>query len=78
MIYLLVEQVMNGTLTMDIITSGIEAKSFEEAYEKLTHFENWHLAKDIYKTDARVNYSIFGKTSCIWASMKSEPLRIYR
>ena len=78
MIYLLTEQVMNGTVTMDIMTTGIEADSFDAAFEKLTHFENWHLATNIQKDDKQVSYVIpdtadgFG----VGGSMKNEPLRI--
>lgn len=78
MIYLLTEQVMNGTVTMDIITTGIEADSFDEAFEKLTHFENWHMATNITKDDKAVSFSMptpsggFG----IGGLMKNKPLKI--
>ena len=78
MIYLLTEQVMNGTVTMDITTTGIEAESFGAAFEKLTHFKNWHLAVNIQKDDKQVSFDIpdpaggFG----VWGSMKKEPLEI--
>ena len=78
MIYLLTEKVMNGIVTMDIIATGIEAESFDAAFEKLTHFENWHLAINIQKDDERVYYTIpdpvdgFG----VYGSMKKEALKI--
>ena len=79
MIYLLTEKVMNGTVTMDIIATGIEAESFDAAFEKLTHFENWHTATNIQKDDKQIGYTIcpaiaggFG----IYGSMKKESLKI--
>ena len=78
MIYLLTEKVMNGTVTMDIIATGIEAESFDAAFEKLTHFENWHTATNILEDDKQVSYTLPDPAGGlgIWGSMKKEPLKI--
>ena len=78
MIYLLTEQVMNGTITKDIITTGIEAESFDAAFEKLTHFENWGQAVNVAKDDKQVSYTIPGSSGGfgVWGLMKNEPLRV--
>jgi hypothetical protein len=77
MIYLLVEQVMNGTVTMEVLNTGFEAESFDKAFESLTHTENWHKAEDILTTDVGVFFTIPGENGLsIWGSMKRVPLRI--
>ena len=78
MIYLLTEKVMNGTVTMDIIATGIEAESFDAAFEKLTHFENWHTATNIRKDDKQISYTIPDPVDgfSVYGSMKKESLKI--
>jgi ketopantoate reductase len=34
-IYVLKEHIMNGTVTMDVMVSGVKAKSFKEAVKKM-------------------------------------------
>ena len=78
MIYLLTEQAMNGTVTMGMSSTGIEAASFDEAFEKLTHFKNWNKAMNIMKDDERVDYTIPGEGGgfgCV-GSMENMPLTV--
>ena len=78
MIYLLTEHVMNGIVTAGILSTGIEADSFDAAFGKLTHFENWGQAVDVTKDDMQVSYTIPGSSGGfgVWGLMKNEPLRV--
>jgi hypothetical protein len=58
MIFILTESTMNGTITMDVITTLIESDSFEGAYEKLKNFPNWKLATNIKESNEGVQYWI--------------------
>lgn len=75
MIFLLIEQAMNSTVPIEIIVTGIEADSFDAAFEKLTHFENWHLAENFNRNDERINYVIPGENP-VFGTMRTEPLKI--
>jgi hypothetical protein len=75
LIYVLVEQALNGTVTMDTIITGVEAHSFDEACEKVTKFENWSKAINIERTDGCLSYIMPG-TFSVWGRMESKPLTI--
>lgn len=79
MIYVLTEQFMNGTVTINVHISGIEADSFAAACKKLREFENWHLAENITQTANEISYTIpstegYG-LSC-FGRMDDEPLKV--
>jgi hypothetical protein len=75
MIYILTEQFMNGTVTMGITTTGIEADSFNEACKKLTTFQNWNKAENAIFSDSQVTYTIPGVFPT-FGCMKNEALKI--
>jgi hypothetical protein len=75
LIYILVERILNGTVTMDTIITGVEAHSFDEACEKVTQFENWSKAINIKRTDDCLSYGVPGAFS-VWGRMESKPLTI--
>lgn len=47
MIFLLTEQVMNGTVTMSVHTTLIDAPNWEGAVDKLRSLPNWNKITDI-------------------------------
>jgi len=72
MIFILTEQMMNGTVTMRIFTSGIEADSFEEAKDILKQFPKMKTA--CITQDDRQNFN-FHLQNMI-GTMKNMPLKI--
>ena len=74
MIYILIEQAMNGTVTMNTMVTGIEAKSFDEACEKLTHFQHWAEAVITEKTRKKIRYHMANSPCRGW--MDDNPLKI--
>ena len=73
-IYLLIEKIMNGTVTMEIITTGVEARSFTEAKEIVRNMQNFHLATLIVDDNDTLAYHI----DPIIGTMKREPLKIVK
>jgi hypothetical protein len=73
-IYLLIEKIMNGTVTMDIITTGVEARSFTEAKEIVRNMPNFNLATLIVDDNDTLAYHI----TPIIGTMKREPLKIVK
>ena len=73
MLYALTEELMNGTVTMTVKTTLIEADSWEKAFEKLTKFENWNLAEGIVHDNDGVSYAI-GR-EC-WGRLSKEPMKV--
>lgn len=73
MIYVLNEQLMNGTVTMQVITTLIHADSGAEAYEKLKKFKNWKDAEDIQEDDEAVTYRI--GMGC-WGRLSMKPSEV--
>jgi hypothetical protein len=75
MIYILTEQVMNGTVTMKSNTTLIEADNFDSAYKKLQGLPNWNMATNIYDTDNHVGYTISGDMLC-YGTLYKKPARV--
>ena len=83
MIYILTEQIMNGTVTIDTSVTGIEAVDFEEAKHKLkvaagdngigehgVEMENERDADDGFR------YVIRGGTFPVVGRLSNKPLRM--
>ena len=78
MIFILVEEFFNGTVTASRTVSGIEADTFEEAVSKLeallgTKELNYEIKQD---TPEEFTYSILGQMLYGYGRIKSEPLDI--
>lgn len=58
MIFLLTEQLMNGTVTMEIYSTEIESDSFKKAVEKIKKFDGFIGAEINEETDERFSFSI--------------------
>lgn len=57
MIFVLTDQIMNGTVTIQTHSSGIEAESFEKAKDKLKAFENFSTDFKITReTEEEIHY----------------------
>jgi len=72
MIFILTEQIMNGTVTMGIFTSGIEADSFEEAKDILKHLPKMKTACITQDDFQNFNFHL----QDIIGTMKNEPLKM--
>jgi hypothetical protein len=72
MIFVVTEQVMNGTVTMAVITSGIEAETFHDAVEILKQQRGFD--KAIIKEETPEEF-VYNLPQC-FGIMKSEPLRM--
>jgi len=80
MIYLVTEQMMNGTVTMDIGAYGIEANNLDEAYEKLEKRKWWNRVTYMRRTKQRIDFGIPAPPGglAVWGSMKNEPLEVIK
>ena len=58
MLFILVEQIMNGTVTMSIDQSIVEGDTFEEAKNKIKALKNFHMAKVSEDSDTLLAYSM--------------------
>lgn len=79
MIFILTEQSMNGTVTMSVATTLIEAETAEQAFEKLTKFPNWGKAEGIHDDGDSWTYSISanGGFGC-WGKLNKKPAKIVK
>ncbi len=73
--YLLTEQIFNGTVTMQIISTGIIASNWEEAKEKVKSMRNMTLAQIQSDNDEEITYSIQQKFPC-YGRMENKSLNI--
>jgi hypothetical protein len=83
MIFLLNESVMNGTVTMKVISTGVEAPTFAEAVAKVKNLETFRsLLKVEIREDSseRFSYIILGQEGPfnVWASMDNKELQVVR
>ncbi len=76
MIFILTESVMNGTVTMDIITSGIEADTWEEARAVLKSLPGVRSADIRTDDNTEVTYYKDAMTLGVQGIMKNEPLNM--
>ncbi len=80
MIFILNEQVLNGTVTMSNVITGIEAKNFSEAIKKVKTFKSF-TEGDVQIIDEKSNrftFMILQKqtTWTVFCEMKNEELKI--
>ena len=75
MIFILIESVMNGTVTMSTSPTGIEADDFEGAKKKLKSLKRFAGATIIFEGTTLFEYKI-GSTSKIITS-KIDSLPVY-
>ena len=77
MIFILNEQIMNGTTTMSIMATGIEADSFRIAVDRLkASAVIQNLILTIVSDDLKIfSYSIAGQFP-IFGKMDSNPLKV--
>ena len=72
MIFILKESIMNGTVTLKTMVSGVEADTFEEAVKhlkQLPFFENMkHIVEEKY------GFSYWAKDGSLAGIMEAEPL----
>ena len=75
MIYILKESMMNGTVTIDTYTTGIEADSFPEAIKRVLALPNMNAAKNIKETINDISFNFDGHFP-VYALMDSTPLKV--
>jgi hypothetical protein len=77
-IYIVTEQVMNGTVTMNTMVSGIKAKDFRWAVLKLKRkLAKFQFPSKIYTdSDTEFSYSINGQEFPLFGRMTDKPLKI--
>ncbi len=76
MIFILTEQIMNGTVTMKINTTLIEADNFEGAYLKLKSTANWNDAESKMELNDSIRYFINGKIYRLSGELQKKPARV--
>lgn len=78
MIYLLTEQVLNGTVTMSINSTGIEAGNFEEAVEKVKKMDENDKFVNVFQDEKTFSCYVLQERSIfqVLCIMKNEPLKI--
>ncbi len=74
--YLLVEQIMNGTVTMQIISTGIETQTFEDAIMKVKNLPNFSKASIHTENDSEFTYSIGNQQFPCYGRMENNVLKI--
>ena len=75
MIFVLTEQHMNGTVTMNTMVVGVDAKDFKTAVSKVKAMGNVHRATIHLEDDRQLYYSIPGHCPVV-GNMRCEPLKI--
>ena len=73
--YLLTEQIYNGTVTMSIISTGVLADTWEEAKEKVKNMQNMSRATIIEDTDVVISYRIEQRFPC-YGRMENKALAV--
>jgi hypothetical protein len=69
MIFILTEQIMNGTVCMQVKTTLIEGESWEEAYDKLREFVSETQAHNVKEDSDSISYTIPGRSFDIWGRL---------
>jgi len=73
--YILVEQIMNGTVTMQIVSTGIDAPTFEEAIKKVKNMKNFGKATITSETDKIFHFVLQGNFPC-YGTMENKVLEL--
>jgi hypothetical protein len=69
--YLLIEKIMNGTVTMDLIITAIRANTFIEAKEKAKKMPNFELTTVVVDDENTLAFTL----TPIIGTMKNEELK---
>lgn len=80
-IYIIEEQILNGTVTMGISQTGIEAESFQEAVEKFLKYledKGNKTVKIAQNSDEAFSYTVEQEEEffTVCGRIKKEPLKI--
>ena len=73
--YILTEQIMNGTVTMEILSTGIDAKTFEDAVKKVKNLPGLSKATICADSESGFGYLISSQCSC-YGRMENKVLKI--
>jgi len=73
--FLLTEQIMNGTVTMEIISTAINTETFQQAIEKIKLLPNFDKAIITQKTDKMFTYYMKGEFPC-YGKMENKQIKI--
>jgi hypothetical protein len=73
--YILTEQIMNGTVTMQIISTGVEAETFEDAIIKIKNLPNFPIMTIQKENNSEFSYYISGQFPC-FGRMENKILRV--
>jgi hypothetical protein len=77
MIFVLTERIMNGTVTMGVITTGIEADTFEGAINKVKGFQNFSSAIINEEAEHMFTYHINNDSGFpVYGLLDDKPLKI--
>jgi len=80
-IYLLVNNVMNGTVTMSTMINGVEAIDFNDAKEKIKKIPKVPDEKEWTINKKHISFEVEqdeGTMFSVFCEMKNEPLKIIR
>jgi hypothetical protein len=75
MLFALSEQMMNGTVTLSVVVSAVEADTFPKAIAKIKAQPGFTGAQVVQEDHSVFSYSIKGSFS-VYGRMTEEPLKI--
>lgn len=74
--YLLIEQILNGTVTMQIVTTGIQAETWDEAVRKVKTMRNMQKATIQVDTNQELVYAIWKQKYPCHGRMENKLLEV--
>lgn len=77
MIFIVTEHIMNGSVTMDTMVTGVEADNFDAAVEKLKAHPEVSRAKIIVNSEDDFQYRIAGEFP-VWGRITDNPLTMLK
>lgn len=75
-LYLLTEQVFNGTVTMSVISTGVRATSFREAINKIKKLHGFVMAEIHEENDRSFRYTLEGGLYPVMGNMSNKELHV--
>jgi hypothetical protein len=77
MIFVLTERIMNGTVTMGVMTTGVEENTFEAAINKVKNLKNFSSAIINEETEHVFTYHINNDSGFpVYGLLDDKPLKI--
>lgn len=77
MLFLLTQQVLNGTVTMSVISTGVEAIDFASAKKKVLFMPGFEINPHTVDTDTDTELSFtFPGYYVTWGRMENKPLEV--